>query len=180
MKSTVHLAALLAAVFAAGAAQAALSDADYAARKKGIEAEYKNGRATCGSLAGNAKDICLEEAKGRQKVALATLEFDRKPDAKQREKLADARADAAYDVAKERCDDLAGNAKDVCVADAKAARTRAQADAKAEKVGATARSEAAEAKNEAQYKAEVERCDSLAGDAKDACVNAAKARHGRS
>ena len=32
-----------------------------------------------------------------------------------------AKADATYEVAKERCDDLSGNAKDVCKKDAKAA-----------------------------------------------------------
>ena len=35
------------------------------------------------------------------------------------------KAEAEYEVAKERCDDLAGNAKDVCVKDAKAAHERA-------------------------------------------------------
>ena len=39
----------------------------------------------------------------------------------------------AYEVAKERCDDLKGNDKDACVKDAKAAEARAKADAKAHK-----------------------------------------------
>ena len=50
---------------------------------------------------------------------------------------ADARRDAAkkkaeaeYNVAKEKCDDLAGNLKDTCVKDAKAMRERAEASMK--------------------------------------------------
>ena len=43
------------------------------------------------------------------------------------------KADAEYDVAKEKCDDLAGNAKDVCVKDAKAAREKAKTSAKSMK-----------------------------------------------
>lgn len=152
---------------------------DYAARKDAIDAQYKTDRQACSSLAGNAKDICAEEAQGKQKVARAELEAARDPSPKRQEKLVEARADATYEVAKERCDDLAGNAKDICVKDAKAAHTRAIADAKATRASATARAEAREDKNEAQYKAAVERCDSLAGDAKDACVAAAQARHGQ-
>ena len=53
-----------------------------------------------------------------------------KPSAKATRKVADARADAAYDVAKEKCDDLKGNDKDVCEKDAKAARVKAKEDAK--------------------------------------------------
>jgi hypothetical protein len=44
-----------------------------------------------------------------------------------------AKADAAYELAKEKCDDLSGNAKDVCQKDAKAAQASAKADAKAAK-----------------------------------------------
>jgi len=41
-----------------------------------------------------------------------------------------AKAAATYDTAKEKCDDLSANAKDVCVKDAKAAHTKAKDDAK--------------------------------------------------
>lgn len=40
------------------------------------------------------------------------------------------KAGAEYNVAREKCDDLSGNAKDVCVKDAKAARSAAGAHAK--------------------------------------------------
>jgi hypothetical protein len=37
--------------------------------EKTIVAEYKSAKAHCGSFASNAKDICMAEAKGKQKVA---------------------------------------------------------------------------------------------------------------
>jgi hypothetical protein len=43
-----------------------------------------------------------------------------------------AKAEADYRVAKERCDDQAGNVKDVCLEEAKAAEAAAKADAKRE------------------------------------------------
>jgi hypothetical protein len=44
-----------------------------------------------------------------------------------------------YDVAKEKCDDLSGNAKDVCVKDAKAAQAKAKAEAKDDRADASVR-----------------------------------------
>ena len=95
-------------------------------------------------------------------------------------KIEVAKADSAYAVAKEMCDEKGGNAKDVCVAEAKAAHTKAMADAKvAEKVG-DARQDAADDKSTADYKVAVQKCDSLAGDAKAACITAAKTRYNKS
>ena len=100
-----------------------------------------------------------------------------------------AKGNAMYDVAKEKCDDMTGNAKDVCVKDAKAALTKIKEDAKVVKVStdttkdksgkvADAKKDAAEEKSEANYKAARERCDSLAGGAKDTCQNDAKVKFG--
>ena len=52
-----------------------LSKADYKAGKTRIAADYKLDHSACASLAGNAKDICDEQAKGKQKVATAELEY---------------------------------------------------------------------------------------------------------
>lgn len=114
------------------AAQAApLSKEDAAAEKARIEADYKNQRSACDALAGNAKDICVEEAKGKEKVARAELDYRRDASARNQDKVAEARADAAYAVAKEKCDDFSGDQKDVCVKEAKATKAKAEADAKA-------------------------------------------------
>jgi hypothetical protein len=75
----------------------------------------------------NAKDICMAEAKGREKVAIADLDVTYKPSAKARYEARVARADAQYAVAKEKCDDLAGNAKDVCRKEADSVHTAGKA-----------------------------------------------------
>ena len=56
---------------------------------------------------------------------------------------------------------------------------QALADAKLDKKVGEARNDAAEDKREADYKVATEKCDSLAGDAKAACVSAAKSRFGK-
>jgi chromosome segregation ATPase len=189
------IAALVAALGAGAAGTAFAKDLmprdAYKAQKDRIEAEYKSAKEACNKLSGNAEDVCKAEAKGNQRIAEADLDVKNQGTAKARLDARMARADAAYQVAREKCDDLAGNAKDVCVKEAKAAETKAKADAKADrKVAearkdagertAEARKDAAETKRDADYKVAVERCDRLAGDAKDACVKDAKARFGKS
>ena len=112
-----------------------------------------------------------------------------------------ARADADYAVAREKCDDLAGNVKDVCVKEAKAAAVAAKADAKAQmkitnanetaagtsaksnskarETRADTRKDAASDKRDADYAVAKEKCDAFAGDAKTNCLNQAKARFGK-
>ena len=58
----------------AGVASAKIAKEEYKRMKDGIEAEYKSARASCGSLAGNAKDVCMAEAQGKRKVARAELD----------------------------------------------------------------------------------------------------------
>lgn len=172
LRTAIACAALL---VTSGAFAATMSKSDYSAAKDHIAAEFKADKAACASSSGNAKDVCIERAKGKEKVARAELEYDHTGKASDAHKLARAKADSAYAIAKEMCDDKAGNAKDVCTAEAKATHTKALADAKlAEKVG-DARKDAAQDKNDANYKVAVEKCDSLAGDAKASCVSAAKA-----
>jgi hypothetical protein len=95
-----------------------------------IEAEYKAAKERCDPMQGNAKDVCQKEAKGKEKVAKAELDAKTSPTAANQRKVHEAKADAAYDVAKEKCDDKKGNDKDVCQKDAKAAHERAMADIK--------------------------------------------------
>ena len=126
------IAAAIALAFSAGAMAAqGMSKDEYKAGKDKIAAEYKSAKAGCGSLSANAKDVCMAEAKGKEKVAKAELEARNKPSNTTRSAVGIAKAEADYAVAKEKCDDKAGNDKTVCVKEAKAAETRAKADAKA-------------------------------------------------
>ena len=173
--------ALAAAVLlAATGAFAAMDKTEYSASKDRISATYKADKATCDSFSGNAKDICVEQAKGKENVSRAELEASYTGKADDYNKVEVVKADASYAVAKETCDDKGGNAKDVCVAEAKANHTKALADAKLNKKVGAARQDAMDDKREANYKVEAEKCDSLAGDAKSTCVANAKARFNKS
>ena len=93
---------------------------------------------------------------------------------------AKARADADYNAARTHCKDISGNDRDVCVQKAKAARSKAKAEAKANFEGTgEAKLDAREEIIEADYKVAKEKCDSLAGDAKDVCVAEAKATYAK-
>jgi hypothetical protein len=181
----------------AGAAQmnsaitAPMSKANYTQAVKDADAQYKIDKDACSSLSGNAKDICVAEAKGKDSVAKADAEAAYKHTPKARENARIAHAQANYAVAIEKCDDLAGNRKDICVKEAKAELVKGKANAKVDRVAADTRHDAAMKqadarkdanadKRDADYKVAIEKCDALAGTAKDACVSNAKAQYGKS
>jgi len=179
---TLQASLLVAGLLALPMAQAAtsMSKADYSTAKTRIGADYKTDKAGCAALAANAKDVCIEEAKAKEKVALAELEYGYTGKVGDRRKVAEVKAKSAYAVAKEKCDDSAGNAKDVCVKEAKAVEVKALADAKLAKEVGEARSDAAADKRDADYKVAIEKCDALSGDPKARCVAAAKTTFGKS
>lgn len=158
---------------------ATINKAEYDAGQVRINAEYKNDKAACSSQAGNAKDICVEEAKGKEKVATAELAYAHSGKSSDMNKIKVAKAEAAYAIAKEKCDDKAGNAKDVCVEEAKAAKTKALADAKLIKEIGASKTDAAEDRRDADYKVAAEKCNSLSGEAKSSCVEAAQSQFGK-
>ena len=156
--------------------------------KDKIEAQYKAAKDGCKGMTANAKDICMAEAKGiAERRQEADLECRDKGTPKAQYDLRKAKAEADYNVAKEKCDDLTGNAKDVCVKDAKAATHQGRSGREGRhedrqghqhrrRESAEARKDAVEDKRDANYAAAKERCDALAGDAKDRCVTDAKMR----
>jgi len=177
--------------FAGGANAQGTSKDSYDMTVKRAQEAYKVDRASCDALSGNVKDICVETAKGKESVAKAEAEAGYRNTPKARESARVARADATYAVAKEKCDDLAGNTKDVCVKEAKAVHVKGTADAKVDRVAADstmksaektaeARREASEDKRDAEYKVAAEKCDAFAGTAKDSCIRDAKTRYGKS
>ena len=179
-----------------------MSKADYKSAQDVVSAKYKSDMVACAAMTANAKDICSEEAKGRQKIATAELVATNEPTSKHSYDVRLAKADAAYAVAKEKCDDLAGNAKDVCVKEAKAAYVIAKADAKVAnktaEANTTAREKTSDAntvarakttdarkdadadKRDAAYAVAKQKCDAFADDVKATCIKDAKARYGQS
>lgn len=92
----------------------------------------------------------------------------------------DATRDAAkqnYEMAKENCKNMAGNAKDVCMKAAEADYVKAKSQAKVEKKSSTTQAEATDDQLKAEYKAAKEKCDVLSGNAKDACLSEAKLKY---
>jgi hypothetical protein len=173
-----------------GALAEDLSKAKYKSNKESISAQHKAEVKSCDSLASNAKDICKEEAKAKQKIAMAELESAYEPSVKNTYKVRVAKAEGAYAIAKERCDDQSGNAKDVCVKEAMAVKTTALADAKVSEKTADAKAtekekisdanqDAMKEKIAAQYKLAVEKCDTYSGAAKDKCVAEAKLQYAK-
>ena len=172
---------IVAGVMALPVAYAAnITKADYSAGKSRISADYSTDKAACAALKSNAKDVCVEEAKAKEKIAKAELEFAYTGKSADANKVLVAKAKAAYSVAKEKCDDQAGNAKDVCVKEAKAIEVKALAEAKMGKEITEARKDAKADTRDAEYKVAIEKCDAMAGDAKASCVAAAKVKFGKS
>lgn len=121
---------------------------EYKRGKDKNAAEYNAARSACASLAGNARDICVAEAKGREKVGKAELDASYKPSDKARHAVKTAKAEADYAVAKQKCDDKAGDDKTLCMKEAKAAEASAKASAEksmAPTMAATATTEKAAA-----------------------------------
>jgi hypothetical protein len=166
------------AVALVAGARAAGDRSAYEQARQSASSSYETARNRCDAMSGNARDICVAEAKATRTKAEQRAELAYEDTPKTRERAKKEIAEADYKVARERCNERSGNDKDVCIKVAKAVRTRAEADAKAERKTVEARNDAAKQKREADYKVAAEKCEALSGDAKSACVAKAKARYG--
>ena len=137
--------------------------AEYNAAKARADADYNTSRESCKDFSGNDRDICVQKAKAARSKAKADAKayFEGTGEAK-----LDAREEiiaADYQVAKEKCDSLAGDAKEVCVAEAKASYAKENAAL-----------EAREKSMAADYEVAEERCNTLSGSARRSCLKQAK------
>jgi hyperosmotically inducible protein len=124
-------------------------------------ADYKVAAAKCASMNGNAKDICMEEARSARAHAEADAVAQYNDSAKGRTKAMTAVADADYGLAKARCADMSGADKDSCMNTARSAHTAALADAKSNRqLAATSDT----------TKAAMDKCAQVAGQPKTGCV----------
>lgn len=156
-----------------------MSKADYNAAKTRISSEYKADKTICKQLAGNAKDICIEEGQAKEKVAQAELTFSYTAKTSDKVKISTIKADTSYAVAKEKCDDLSGIPKTTCTTNAKATHTKTLADIKMGKEINDAKVDDAKTKLDADYKVATQNCATLAEEAKSSCVSAAKMKFGK-
>ncbi|HEY3487741.1 MAG TPA: hypothetical protein VGL10_06715 [Gammaproteobacteria bacterium] len=191
---TIAISAVITLALGTGVVAENLSKDEYKAAKDRIEATYRADKRRCDSMSGNAQDICNAEAEGREKIDLADLDARNNPTPEMRYEALIVKAEADYKVASEKCDDKAGNAKEVCLKNAAAAETSAKADAKAqlkisdaeaadyEKSAAERREayvQAAKEKDSAGYEVQKQKCADYQGETEEQCVSDAKAQYGK-
>jgi len=167
--------ALAGALLLATASHAAVTKAQFTQIKADAKNTFATAHAKCEALEGNAEDVCNLQAKADRTRRIATAEAAYKGTPKATYSARKDIADADYKVAKERCDDIKDNEKDVCVKEAKAVHEKAKSDAKVARDTNDIIKEAVEDRTTADYKVAAEKCDALSGDAKDVCVAKAKA-----
>jgi hypothetical protein len=73
----------------------------YQAVNTRISTDYQMEKLACAPLAAHARDVCLEQARARKKVTRAQLEYSHGGNARDHHKVLEARAEAAYAVARE-------------------------------------------------------------------------------
>jgi len=124
--------------------RAGISGDEYKREKDRIEADAKAAKAKCKDMKDNAKDVCQAEAKANEKVAKKELDYKKNPNDKNMADWEKMKVEAAYEVAKEKCEDSKDQGQVAkCKKDAKAEKDRAMASAKGKKVadsGSAARS----------------------------------------
>ena len=113
-----------------------ISKDEYKREKDRIEADAKSAKASCKTMKDNAKDVCEAEAKGKEKLAKKELDYKKNPNDKNAQDVEKMKAEVAYEVAKEKCEDMKGADLAKCKKDAKAEKDRAMAAAKGKKVAA--------------------------------------------
>jgi hypothetical protein len=174
-----------------GAAHAdTVSKNAYETANSEADAAFETAKQKCQSFSGNTQDICLAEAEGAHSIARANAEANYKGTEQARLKAAKSKVEAEYQIAKERCDDLSGNKKDICQQEAKAEKTKGYEAAKlaSKNVDATtefmntkkeAKEQAGQAMRDADYKVAIEKCDLFSGKGKETCILDAKNRFGK-
>jgi hypothetical protein len=124
-----------------------------------------------------ARAVCLAEAKAEYKKATAesVAHWRNTPQARTDARI--AAADADHDVARARCKAGPGQAQAACLQQARAARLAATTDARADLRVTESRNSDKEERKKAYYRAARQRCDALAGAAKEACMTLARSQY---
>ncbi len=107
-------------LFCGNAAAAQGDKAVYDQAKTSAHATYDTDKKACDGMSGNAKDICVAEAKAKRVKTEENAEAAYENTPKAREHAIHEAAEADYKVATEKCGALAGDPKSACMADAKA------------------------------------------------------------
>jgi len=120
------------------------ADASAALEFQRIDADFEAARERCDDLAGQAKDVCLAEARAERRIRKVEVAARGQGTSKAWYDAHIARAEAEFGVAKERCGIRAGNERAACIADARAGEARAKEEARLARQEAEAREVASE------------------------------------
>jgi hypothetical protein len=129
MRNMLTVATALALFACSDAFAAGMTRSEYRAQRTRIVTEYLAARQKCGAGIGDGVDLCVAHARGANKVARAELEAAYKPSLATNYDAAIARAQAAYAITNEECNDKDAAGRRVCERLAKAALERAEAEA---------------------------------------------------
>ena len=113
--------------------QAGISGDEYKREKDRVEADAKAAKEACKGMKDNAKDVCEAEAKAKEKIAKKELDYKKNPNDKNMQDWEKMKVEAAYEVAKEKCEDQKGSDIVTCKRNAKDEEKRAIAALKADK-----------------------------------------------
>ena len=106
------------------------STVEYGAARNRIGATSKAALGQCEFLAAPAKTVCVKEAQGRERIALAELDQQRNPSDANARRLAETRVAVHYEVAVEKCKDLQEGDRAACLSRASAEEAKARAGVK--------------------------------------------------
>ncbi|WP_229509579.1 BON domain-containing protein [Massilia sp. CCM 8734] len=175
------LATALSAAFASAYAAETTTKTDtatYRTMTQKADADYKLASAQCKDMSGNARNLCMEEAKvTRARADLAAL-TDYNNTLKGRTKARTELANADYSLAKVKCADTSGAEKDSCMSNARAVHTAALADVKADRNIQVASNGATDTMSpvtrttttDATKSAAVDKCAQVAGSPNTGCL----------
>lgn len=108
---------------------AEMSKAEHTAELKAITARTRQAQMDCRALHDNARDICLLEAQGRERIQRAELDERHEPSDEHRFQVEMAKIESRHAVDRERCDDLSGPARISCAERARDEFVMSKADA---------------------------------------------------
>ena len=112
------------------AAAAPAADASAALEFHRIDADFEAARERCDDLAGQAKNVCLAEARAERRIRKVEVAARGQGTSKAWYDAHIARAEAEFGVAKERCGIRAGDERAACIAEARADEARAKEEAR--------------------------------------------------
>ncbi len=95
-----------------------------------IDAEFDAARERCHDYAGQARNVCDAEARAARRIRKVELAARELGTTKGWYDAQIARAEAEFDVAKERCGTRAGAEREACVAEARAREAQAKDEAR--------------------------------------------------